>query len=372
MKKKILLMYISKDSGHHRASLAIEKALHLKANDIETLNVNSFNYTNPVLEKIINKTYMSVIRRKPEVWGYLYDNPKIVKKTQRLRDAIHKHNTEKLKNLLTSFCPDAAVCTQAFPCGMIADYKKTFDLKLPLFGVLTDYAPHSYWVYDRVDAYFVPSKETGQRLINNGVSPNRVIETGIPIDPDFKIAKDRSKIYGKTGLLKDKPAILLTGGSQGVGPLKEIFLSLVKTKTDFQIIAVTGNNRSMFKWFKAQEKKSRKKLITFSYTDNVDELMEIATLLISKPGGITTAEAFAKGLPLCIIKPIPGQEQMNADYLLSNKAAVKIDQPANAGVIIEELLYNQDKLTELNMKAREFSKPDSALEIASFILKQIR
>ncbi len=372
MKKKILLMYISKDSGHHKASLSIEKALHLQGDDIETLNVNSFNYTNPVLEKIINKAYMSVIRRKPEVWGYLYDNPKIVKKTQKLRASIHKHNTEKLKNLLTSFCPDATICTQAFPCGMVADYKKTFNVKLQLFGVLTDYAPHSYWIYDKVNAYFVPSKETGQRLVDNGVSPDRVIDTGIPVDPIFKTAKDKSKIYDKIGLLKDKPTILLTGGSQGMGPLKEIFLSLVKTKTDIQIITVTGKNRGLFKWFKRQERKSRKKLITFSYIDNVDELMEIATVLISKPGGITTAEAFAKGLPLCIIKPIPGQEQMNADYLLSNKVAIKIEQPLNAGVIIEELLYNQDKLTELNMKSRQFSRPDSALKIASFVLKQIQ
>jgi processive 1,2-diacylglycerol beta-glucosyltransferase len=214
-KKKILLMYISEDSGHHMASLAIEKALHLQDNNVETLNVNSFNYTNPVLEKIINKTYMSVIRRKPEVWGYLYDNPKIVKRTQRLRDAIHKHNAEKLKNLLTSFCPDAAACTQAFPCGMIADYKKTFNVELPLFGVLTDYAPHSYWIYDKVNTYFVPAKETGQRLINNGVSPNRVIETGIPVDPIFKTAKDRSKIYDK--IQADN---LINGRQPGGGPIK--------------------------------------------------------------------------------------------------------------------------------------------------------
>ncbi|GAG37405.1 unnamed protein product, partial [marine sediment metagenome] len=161
-------------------------------------------------------------------------------------------------------------------------------------------------------------------------------------------------------------------GSQGVGPLRESFLSLLKAKTDFQIIVVAGKNRGMFKWFKRQEKKGRKKLIALSYVDNIDELMEVATVLISKPGGITTMEACAKGLPLCIIKPIPGQEQMNADYLLSNRICIKINQPSNAGIMIEELLYNRDKLTELSMKAREFSRPDSAQKIAGFVLKQIR
>ena len=316
----------------------------MQDSNIETLNVNSFNYTNPVLEKIINQTYMSVIRRKPEFWGYLYDNPDIVRRTQGLRDAIHRHNAEKLDNLISSFSPHAVICTQAFPCGMVADYKKRKTNSLSLFGVLTDYAPHSYWIYNNVDRYFVPSKETGKRIEANGILPERIIDTGIPISPSFKSPCDKSKIFKDLNLDPGKPVVLIMGGSQGVGPLKEAFMSLLKSKTDFQIISVMGNNKGMFKWFKKQEKKSKKKLLAFSYIDSVKDLMEISTLLISKPGGITIAEAFVKGLPICIIQPIPGQEQMNSDYLLQNNVAVKIDHPSNTGVIVEELLYNRAKL----------------------------
>ena len=106
MGKKILLLYISEDSGHHCASTAIEKALHQLDPSIETLNLNSFNYTNPILEKIINRTYMSVVKRTPEVWEYLYDNPKVLKNTQKLREMIHRFNTDKLKTLLDEFRPD--------------------------------------------------------------------------------------------------------------------------------------------------------------------------------------------------------------------------------------------------------------------------
>ena len=364
-------MYISNNSGHHKASLAIEKALHLQSADVETMNVNSFNYTNPVLEKIINRTYMSVIRRKPEFWGYLYDNPEIVKKTQRLRDGIHKHNAEKLSNLINSFSPQAVICTQAFPCGMVADFKKKQNLQLPLFGVLTDYAPHAYWIYDNVDRYFVPSKEVAAKLTSNGILSERIMDTGIPIDPTFKNSRNKSHIFRTLGLDASKPVVLLMGGSQGVGPLKEAYTSLLRTKTDFQLIAVVGNNKGMYRWFNRQEKKSRKKLIVYSFVDFVADLMEIATILISKPGGITIAEAFAKGLPICIIKPIPGQEQMNTDYLLANNVAVKIEHPSNTGIIVEELLYNRGKLNELCRKAKSYSKPDSADVIASTVLNSI-
>src|SRR3989338_10794978 len=124
---KVLLLYISEYSGHHCASLAIEKALHGLNPEVKTLNINSFHYTNPILEKIINRAYMGVIQRRPEIWDYLYDNPEVLKKTQRLRDMIHRFNTGKLNNLLDEFRPDVVVCTQAFPCGMIADYKKSFN-----------------------------------------------------------------------------------------------------------------------------------------------------------------------------------------------------------------------------------------------------
>jgi len=374
MNKKIMLMYISTDSGHHKASLAIEKAFKLKGDFIETSNVNSFTYTNPILEKVIGKTYMSVIKRKPEFWEYLYDNPKIVEKTQRIRDSIHRYNTGKLKTLMDEFSPDAVICTQAFPCGMVADYKKSYNVKIGLYAVLTDYAPHSYWVFNTVDAYFVPSIETGEKLIQNGVPHNRVINAGIPIDPIFKTAKDTSVIMKKFGLDPEKPVVLLMGGSQGLGPLKEVFNSLLKTRIDMQIVVIAGRNRHLYRWFKRREKSFRKvakKLFTYSFIDNIDELMEVSSLLISKPGGITTAEALSKGKPLLIIKPIPGQEQMNCDYLLKNNVAIKLDDPQVAGVVVEELLYNMEKLAELGMRARAFAKPDSALDIANFVLANI-
>ncbi len=157
-KKKILLMYITASSGHYRASRAIEASLKNLSSSVEILNINAFGYTNPILEKVINRTYMGVIKTKPEVWEYLYDNPKILKSVQGLRDVIHKFNSKKLKTLLENFKPDVVLCTQAFPCGMIADHKKYLNLKLPLIGVLTDHAPHSHWLFNEVDYYITPSE----------------------------------------------------------------------------------------------------------------------------------------------------------------------------------------------------------------------
>lgn len=370
-KKRILLLYISKNSGHHRASLALEKAFRELSDNIETACINSFRYTNPVLEKVIGKTYMSVIRRRPEFWGRIYDNPKVVKKTEKLKAAIHKYTSRKAKTLLEDFRPDAIVCTQAFPCGIMADYKKTKSAKFLLAGILTDYAPHAYWLYDSVDIYFVPSEETKERLVINGIAKDRVEVSGIPIDPKFKKAIDGEKVLESFGLSAEKPALLIMGGSQGLGPIKEIIKELDRVKTDFQTLIVTGGNARLYRYLRRFAPRLSKKTVVLGYAENIDELMAAASLVISKPGGITISEALAKSLPMLIVKPIPGQEEMNTEYLLKNKIAVRVKNLQDVAGCVSRLLSSADALQNMRENAGLFSRPSSSTNIARSILERI-
>lgn len=369
--KRILLMFISDNSGHHSASLALEKGFRQLSDNVEIMNVNSFHYTNPILEKIVNRAYMSVIKRRPEVWAYLYDNPKVVKRTQKFRESIHRYNSQKTKILMERFRPHAVICTQAFPCGIIADYKKTFGVNMFLAGVLTDYAPHAYWLHDNVDMYFVPSAEARDRFAYNGVSPDRISVTGIPIDPKFKKARDGRKIRSSLGLEPNTPIILIMGGSQGIGPIREVVKHLDRSDVNFQIAAVAGSNRKLHRYLQKIAPHLNKKTVAFGYTENIDELMEISSLIVTKPGGITISEALAKGLPLLIIKPIPGHEQMNTDHLTKHKVAIRIDNLQDIEIFLKELLSQPQALKTIQERARKFAKPSSALDIAESVLARI-
>ncbi|MFH1305774.1 MAG: glycosyltransferase [Candidatus Omnitrophota bacterium] len=364
-------MYISENSGHHHASLAIEKAFHMLSDDVEVRGVNSFHYTNPILEKIVNRTYMSVIKNRPEVWGYLYDNPKVVRGTQRLKESIHRYNSGKMKKLIDEFMPDAVACTQAFPCGIIADYKKSSGAKLLLAGVLTDYAPHSYWIYDSVDMYFVPSEETGAKLAANGVAKDRIQRVGIPIDPKFNRINNKEKILNSLGLSAAEPVILVMGGSQGIGPMIEIARILDGLEMPVQVIAVTGNNKKIYAGLKKIIPSFRRKFLVFGYTENIDELMEVSSFIISKPGGITVSEALSKALPILIVDPIPGHEAMNTEHLVKNKVAIRVENLRDLGIIAKELLSNSSALANMKDRAKAFSSPDSASRIARAVLTRI-
>jgi processive 1,2-diacylglycerol beta-glucosyltransferase len=369
MKKRVLLMYISVSSGHHRASLAIEKALKLIEPQTEVLNINSLNYTNPLMERVINRSYMTVIKRTPEVWEYLYDNPKVVKSTQKLKETIHKLNSWKLKTLLDEFKPNAIACTQAFPCGMVADFKKTFGLGIPLFGVLTDYRPHSYWYYDEVDYYIAASAQTKEKFVANGVSKDRIKIFGIPIDPDFTKDYNREEIASRFNIDLSKPAILIMGGGQGLGPIKKIIQCFDGLDMDFQVIVLAGMNQSLFRWLNREKKRFSKKLFAFSYTDSVRELMTISTLLVTKAGGLTIAESLACGLPLIIINPIPGQEYNNSNYLLSKGIALKAEDASELAGLSKKLLTDTRRLQQMRSLAKKEGKPSAALDTARLILE---
>lgn len=367
--KRILLMYISLNSGHHSASLAIEEALKESAARVEILNINALNYTNPILEKIIIKTYIGLIKRTPEVWEYLYDNPQVLKNTRKLRNLIHRFNSLKLKTLLNDFKPDAVACTQAFPCGMVADYKKTYKVDLPLLGILTDYAPHSYWLYDEVDVYIVSCEEAKDKLIKNGIPPEKIKTWGIPISPKFNRWHRREDIFNKLNLNPSLPTVLIMGGGRGFGPIEEVMLSLAKITRAIQILVVTGTNRRLLKWLHKKGLHLKNETHVFGYVNNIEELMEISTLVITKPGGLTTAEALCKNLPMVIANPIPGQEANNTRFLLNAGVAVRAKNKEELIILTEELLNNPAKLEQMRDAAKIYSKPNAAVEAAKLLLE---
>ncbi|MCM8812781.1 MAG: glycosyltransferase [Candidatus Omnitrophica bacterium] len=366
--ERLLLMFISNNSGHHRATLAIERAVEASFPRTVVRNINGFNYTHPFMEKVINSLYNKVIKIKPEVWEYLYDNPKIVRRTRKLRNLIHKFNSKKLKKLINAFGPDIVACTQAFPCGMIADLKKTYGLQFPLVGVLTDYAPHSYWIYDTIDAYVVPSADTKQKLVSCGIRPEKVYVLGIPVDPVFSLPSEREKVLAELHLSPDVPTVLIMGGGQGLGPIEELVFAVNTLEAPAQLIVVCGTNQRLKRWLDSRRRLFRKKMAVFGYVrEGIHRLMDAADMIVSKPGGLTTAEALTKHLPIIIVNPIPGQEAKNTEFLLREGVAVKADGPLGAAAHIEVLLRDPAQLKRMKAAAARHGRPYAARDTARLL-----
>lgn len=361
-------MYISEISGHHSATLAVEKAIRLLEPDTEILNINAFCYTNPISERIVNKLYLGLIKKLPQIWDYLYDNPKVKRIIDLLKNIVHYHNSPKLNKLFNQFNPQVIAVSQAFPCGMVADFKKLYHINIPLVAILTDYIPHSYWIYDAVNYYIAPCEDVKERLIQKQVEEKRIKTYGIPASPEFNKPIDKKTIIKKLNLKDGVPIILIMGGGQGLGPIKTVVGSLDSLECDLQEIIVTGTNRRLYHSLHRELDRLSKKVILLDFVDNIFELMSVANLIITKPGGVTTAEALTKNLPMLIIKPIPGQEESNTDYLINKGVALKVGTTEEISVVIRELLQNPNKLSSMSDCAARASKPRASQDIARLLL----
>jgi processive 1,2-diacylglycerol beta-glucosyltransferase len=360
--RRYLLMHISETSGHHRASCAIEQALARVDPDASAVSMDAARYISRPVRWAVTRTYRSLIRHQPDVWEYLYDNPTVHHRVQYFRGLLHRYQAAKLRELLERVRPDVIACTQAYPCGMVADFKKHHGLRTPLVGVLTDYAPHLYWFHDTVDAYVVPSEAVRRRFVQRGVDAGRVHVLGIPIDARFTGRGDRGEAARAFGLDPALPVLLVMGGGSGFGPIREIIEALDILPHRCQIVVVCGTNRGLAG--RLRRERFRQAVTVLDYVERVPVLMDAATLLISKPGGLTSSEALAKRLPLVIVNPIPGQEAYNARYLLSQGAAVQAASPDTVRQTVRDLLDNPDRLEVMRRRVDDIARPTAAADIA--------
>ncbi|MDH5174915.1 MAG: glycosyltransferase, partial [Elusimicrobiota bacterium] len=213
--------------------------------------------------------------------------------------------------------------------------------------------------------------ETKETLVERGIPGRKIKEIGIPIDPKFMSSYDKLKKRAELGLPGEVTTLLIAGGSQGLIPVQRILRLLSQVNTPFQAIIVAGRNKRL--WLRA--KKMGKKLAfttkVLSYTNSMDKLMDASDLIITKPGGLTSAEALAKGLPLIIVKPIPGQEERNGRYLIDQGAALAVEHLKDLPEVIEELLLSPQKIEEMSQKAQLLARPKAAEEAAKAIMELV-
>ncbi|MCK9615731.1 MAG: glycosyltransferase [Candidatus Omnitrophica bacterium] len=369
--KNIIIFYISEFGGHNKAANNIKEALLYKNPALSVQNINGFGYFYPRTERFADSLYTTTVRHFPAIWGRIYDRKKVIKNLSPLRRWVSAHTFKKLSGFIKKSSPDCFVATQAFPCGLLADFKESFNCKIPLIAVVTDYHPHGFWIHKAVDKYIVASCEAKEVLINNGVDKEKIEILGIPISFKFLNRHLKENVAKELGFIKESKSILIMGGGLGIGPIEKIAKELDKSAASFQIITICGKNKKLYKWFEKNKQCFKKPLFYFGYVDFINKIMDFADIIITKSGGITISEALAKGLAIIVSNPIPGQEEHNVNYLLKNEAVIRADEPQEIGRLARELLENSEKMNLFKENAKRISLPDSSLRIAELILSKI-
>ena len=363
MKKRVLIISTSAGTGHVRAGEALTKVFEEHPMVGEVVHSDALDFTNKVFRDFYSKLYARLVQTAPEFLGWWYKQSDEPWKTDGMRLMLDRLNTGPLVKFIRQFNPHITVCTHFMPAGIISHLiaKNLLDAHLSI--VVTDLDFHAMWLSRVFHRYFVAIEETKVHLEELGLPKDRITVSGIPIDPGFATPIDRVATRFEYGLHPTRPTMLLSAGALGAGPAEFVVERLKNLRSKAQTIVVCGRSPETRDRVLQLVGPNNINFKVFGYTTRMPDLMKISDLFIGKPGGLTTAEALACGLPMVIVSPIPGQEERNSDHLLEEGVAVKCNEMTTIPYKIDTLLDDPIRVEEMRRKAFALSRPDAARTI---------
>ena len=369
--KRILFISAPIGAGHIRAAQAVSQILR-DNHACQTELCNVFDFFPPAIGKTILAIYLKILDAFPAIYGTAYDWGNQSRLALLGRELISQLLAKRMLNYINEFQPDVIVCTHATPAGLVAWLKKQGLITVPTAAIITDFIVHRLWVYPEIDCYFVAHPAMVHYLRNHGIAADAIVVTGIPVSNNFSQTSSKAELLAKLSLSNDRKNILIMGGGAGVLPIDKILNVCNQIDSPLQLIAVAGKNQALYRKLVQLAATSKHPVKVLGFVDNVHELMSVADLLISKPGGMSSAEALTKAVPLIIFCPIPGQEEANTRFLLDKHVALRADSlPELQGILTRLLFEDNNDLSALCQQAALLGRPNAAADIAKIIAENV-
>ncbi len=366
--KRILILSASVGSGHVKAADALAKAFRADPNVEEVLVDDSLDHTNLLHKQLYSTLYKQLSKQLPKFLGWWYETSDDPWVSDKGRVVLDLTQALPLINLVREFKPDSIICTHFMPAGVLSYLIGQGRLEAELGIAVTDFHFHAYWITRAFHWYFVAQEEDKIHMEGLGLPGDRIHVTGIPLEPEFSQPVDKSAVLRSLHLNPEVPTLLVAGGALGLSPAVAVARRLRQLNRNFQAIIVCGKNddlrRDIGELMVGREDRFR----VLGYTDRMPDLMGAATLLLSKPGGLTTAEALSRGLPMVVLDPIGGQEERNSDVLLEAGAAVKCTEVTVLNHKLERLLDDPARIAAMSENARRLGRPNASADIARIVI----
>jgi processive 1,2-diacylglycerol beta-glucosyltransferase len=361
---KIIITYASAGSGHRRAAQALYNYFKKFCPHHDLQIIDALQKSNPLFKNIYSYGYPFLVNHALWLWRFSFWITYIRclrPITKILVFIINRINTNNFAQFLLQKNPDFIISTHFFSSEIVAHLKKNHKLTSKLVTVITDFGIHPFWILDATDIYIVASDSSREQLILEGVEESRIQVLGIPIDSKFLNRYNKNILYKKFALEPDKFTVLIVMGSFGIGKIEKVVDLLYK---EAQILVVCAQNKILYARLK---KRNYAGLRIFGFVDNIQELMAISDIIITKPGGLTISESLAMGLLPIFITAIPGQEIENAKILARKSIGISIKDVALIRDMVLDFKNHPDKLKSIKEKIRQEKKPFATKDLCDVI-----
>lgn len=291
---------------------------------------------NAAAEKAIVKFYLKWIRHIPASYSWFYQ--KLANKPSK-KTVSHPFYDflflDKMEQILEEEKPDLIICTHAFASYFINKLKMAGKCPAPCINIYTDFFINDLWGKSDIDYHFVPSLQIKNELqFSHGVREENIFITGIPVSLKFdeQLTKENRR-----------PSMLIFGVNKDLSELVKILASGNRQKHwNFQIL--TSQNENSFEKAQAFASDTVEILPDISSKEKMNRLYSNADAFVTKPGGVSISEALKKNIPIFIHSALPGQEQINLNYLTAQKLVFEVPKNENLAEFVAETLSDSKKM----------------------------
>lgn len=393
-KYTVLLLSAPIGSGHRLAAQALEQRFCQQKN-VQVLHGNVFDFFPHCLGSAFLRSYLWILGRCPWLYALAYKWGNQQGGSLWLRGLLNRSLAFLGSNYLNRVKPDAVIATHATPTGIMSYYKQKHP-DIFLGAVVTDFTIHQWWQCQGVDAYFLAD----ERLCKRIKVPAQVHAFGIPVRQQF-LDNDRAECRSRYGWEQNQQVCLLMGGGEGLLPMAEILNGLQAAKIhNLHVVAITGHNQQLAEKLRNEFILQGKSQSTngancsdfdddkqgfigtdavaldipeiYGFREDVPQLMEGADMIITKAGGLTSAEVLASGLELIIYKPLPGQEQNNAAFLRDYyHVPIVNDIPSLIEAVKSKCVAGTNKAQAVEERKAALGRPLAAEQICACVLEKL-
>lgn len=371
---RIVLLSASAGAGHVRAAQALLATVEAEFPGVEAIHIDILSRTPWVFRRIYSSGYVFATVRLPRVWGLLYrltvdldDRGPLGS----LRAAAERPFLKRLFRELDELEPDIVLTTHFLPAEFQARRTERGRTSVPTWVVVTDFDAHSMWVQRTLAGYFAAADSIAAELARRGVPETTVRTTGIPVMPAFANPPDRATAAAEVGLDPTRQTVLLIAGAAGITSIATIASRLIDLDPTLQLITIAGRNARLRARLDALAAAHPTRLRSIGFTASMERFMACSDLAVTKSGGLITSECLAMGLPMLVVKPIPGQEEHNATMLVSAGAGIRAADADSVATMAIELLADSARLAAMREAAHRLGHPEAAHQILETVLGTI-
>ncbi len=370
---KVMILSITTGQGHHSAAKSVGEALEQRGVKVKIADV--YKQIDKNFSDALNKGFLLATKHTTKAYRAVYEliDTKTAPSTKySLQNVMGILMGIRFEKFIEKFDPDVIICTHVFAAQVVNELKRRGRLTdIPTIGIVTDYTIHPFWEdVTNIEYIEIASEFLSQRANIKGITNDRLLPLGIPVQKKFSIKRDKNEVRKELSLPTDGRIILVMAGSMGYGNMPEIISGILRFDSSCTILAVCGNNKKLYNNLVKKGFPGNVKL--YSFIDYVDVLMDAADCIVTKPGGLTTTEAMAKMLPMVFVNPLPGQEDRNQEFFLNSGLALAVTKTFTIDEALY-LLFNQPGRIELiKSEMKKISKPTSSETLADFAIDLVR